>query len=152
VDGAFGWDVAAGFWRLRVSAFGYKRFTSKRFEIPPEVTGLRLRLRRGAAYRRLIDPAGSVGDVRVGGRLRRRVGGLRVQVSRRRVREIAVRGRAFRTAAGIRLRSTEHDVLRAYPDTKRPRRARRGVRVLRYKRAFFTVRRGRVVAIRLARR
>ena len=25
LEGAFGWDVAAGFWRLRVSAFGYRR-------------------------------------------------------------------------------------------------------------------------------
>lgn len=151
-DGAFGWDVAAGFWRLRVSAFGYNRFTSPTFEIPPEVTGLRLLLRRSSAYRRLINPAGSVGDVRVGGKLRRRVRGLRVQVRRSRVRDIAVRGRGFRTAAGIRLRSSERDLLRAYPAAKRPRRARRGVRVVRFKRAFFTVRRGRVVAIRLARR
>jgi hypothetical protein len=93
-----------------------------------------------------------VGDVRVGGKLRRRVRGLRVQVRRGRVREIAVRGRGFRTAADIRLRSSERDLLRAYPAAKRPRRARRGVRVVRFKRAFFTVRRGRVVAIRLARR
>ena len=149
-DGAFAWDVAAGFWRLRVSAFAYRAFTSATFEIPPEVTGLKLRLRRSSAYRRLIDPAGGVGDVRLGGRLRR-VGGLRIALRRGRVREIAVRGRAFRTAAGIKLRSSELDLLRAYPATRRSGRVRRGVRVRRFKRAFFTVRRGRVVAIRLAR-
>jgi hypothetical protein len=150
-DGAFAWDVAAGFWRLRVSAFGYRAFTSATFKIPPEVTGLKLRLRRSSAYRRLIDPAGRVGDVRVGGRLRRRVGGLRIALRGGRVREIAVRGRAFRTAAGIKLRSSELDLLRAYPAARRSGRVRRGVRVRRFKRAFFTVRRGRVVAIRLAR-
>jgi len=151
-DGAFAWDVAAGFWHLRVSAFGYKPFTSATFEIPPEVTGLKLRLRRSSAYRRVIDPAGGVGDVRVGGRLRRRVGGLRIGVRGGRVREIAVLGRTFRTAAGIRLRSSELDLLRAYPAVKQSGRVRRGARVLRFKRVFFTVRRGRVAAIRLARR
>ena len=151
-DGGFAWDVAAGFWRLRVSAFGYRPFTSATFEIPPEVTGLKLRLRRSSAYGRLIDPAGGVGDVRVGGSLRRRVGGLRIGLSRGRVREIAVRGQAFRTAAGIKLRSSELDLRRAYPAAKQSGRVRRGARVLRFKRAFFTVRSGRVVAIRLARR
>lgn len=151
-DGAFAWDVAAGFWRLRVKAFGYKPFTSATFEIPPEVTGLRLRLRPSRAARKLIDPAGRVGKVRLGAKLRRRVAGLRVKVRRSRIREITVRRRSFRTAAGIRLRSRELDLLRAYPRAKRSGRARRGAQVLRFKRAFFTVRRGRVVAIRLARR
>lgn len=151
-DGAFAWDVAAGFWRLRVSAFGYRPLTSATFKIPPEVTGLKLRLRRSSAYRRLIDPAGRVGDVRVGARLRRPVGGLRIALRRGRVREIAVRGRAFRTATGVRLRSTELDLLRAYPAAKQSGRVRRGARVLRFRRAFFTVRRGRVVAIRLGSR
>lgn len=150
-SGAFAWDVAAGFWRLRVSAFAYKPFTSATFKIPPEVTGLKLRLRRSSAYRRLIDPVGRVGDVRVGGRLRQRVRGLRIRLRGGRIREIAVRGRAFRTAAGIRLRSSELDLLRAYPAAKRSGRVRRGARVLRFKRAFFTLRGGRVVAIRLAR-
>lgn len=149
-DGAFAWDVAAGFWRLRVKAFGYKPFTSATFEIPPEVTGLMLRLRRGRAFRKLIDPAGSVGTVRVGRKLQRRVAGLRVRVRRGRISEIAVRRPSFRTAAGIRLRSTELDVLRAYPTAKRSGRIRRGTTVLRFKRTFFSVRRGRVVAIRLA--
>lgn len=151
-DGAFAWDVAAGFWRLRVRAFGYKPFTTAAFEIPPEVTGLVLRLRPSRAARRLIDPAGRVGPVRVGARLRKRVAGLRIRVRRKRVREIVVRRRSFRTAAGIRLRSRELEVLRAYPAAKQSGRVRNGKKVLRYKRAFFTVRGGRVVAIRLARR
>ena len=151
-DGDFGWDVAAGFWRLRVTAFGYAPFTSATFEIPPEVTGLKLRLRRSSAYRRLIDPAGKVGDVSIGSRLRRRISGLRIGLRGGRVREIAVRGRAFRTSAGIKLRSSDVDLLRAYPAARQVGRVRRGVRVLRFKRAFFSVRRGRVVAVRIARR
>ncbi len=149
-DGAFGWDVAAGFWRLRVSAFGYRNLTSATFEIPPEVTGLKLRLKRSAAFRRLIDPAGAVGDVRVGGRLGRAVGGLRMGLRRGRIREIGVRTKAFRTAAGIKLRSTEIDLLRAYPRAKQSGKARGGTKVLRFRRAYFSVRGGRVVAIRLA--
>ena len=98
-EGAFAWDVAAGFWRLRVGAFGYRAFTSATFEIPPEVTGLKLRLRRSSAYRRLIDPAGGVGDVRLGGRLRR-VGGLRIALRRGRVREIVVPQTGFPHSRG----------------------------------------------------
>ena len=33
--GGFGWDVAPGFWRLRVDAFGYRPLTSRVFVIPP---------------------------------------------------------------------------------------------------------------------
>jgi hypothetical protein len=151
-DGGFAWDVAAGFWRLRVSAFGYRAFTGPTFKIPPEVTGLRLRLRRSGAFRRLIDPAGSVGDVRVDGKLGRPVGGLRIGDRRGRVQEIAVRAKAFRTAAGVKLGSRELDLLAAYPAARQSGKVRRGARVLRLKRAFFTVKGGRVVAIRLARR
>jgi sugar lactone lactonase YvrE len=151
-EGAFAWDVAPGFWRLRVSAFGYKPLTSATFEIPPEVTGLKLRLRRSSAYRRLIDPAaGSVGDIRVGSRLRRGVGGLRIGLRKGRVSEIVVRTKSFQTASGIKLRSTELDVLRAYPAAKQSGPVRRGRKVLRLKRAFFTTLKGRVVAIKLAR-
>ena len=148
--GGFAWDVAAGFWRLQVRAFGYRPFTSATFEIPPEVTGLRLRMRRSSAYQRLIDPAGRVGQVRLGRKVGRRVPGVRVRSRRGRVREIVIRKRKFRTAAGIRLRSDELDVRRAYPRAEQSGRPRR--RILRFKRAFFTVRGGRVVAIRIARR
>ena len=150
-DGAFGWDVAPGFWRLVVSAFGYRNFTSSTFEIPPEVTGLKLRMKRSSAFRRLIDPAGSVGSLRIGSGLGRKVGGLRIALQRSgRIREIAVRSKAFRTAAGIKLRSTEADLRRAYPAAKQSGKVRRGTKVLRFRRAFFSVRGGRVTAIRVA--
>lgn len=151
--GAFAWDVAPGFWRLRVTAFGYRTLTTKPFKIPPEVTGLRLRLRHSAAFGRLIDPAGRVGSIRLGARSRSRPSGLRIRSRRGKVREISVRARRFRTADGVKLGSRQLDLLRAYPRARRsgPRR-RGGPTVLRFKRAFFTVRGGRVVAIRLARR
>ena len=151
-DGAFGWDVAPGFWRLVLNAFGYRQFTSETFEIPPEVTGLRLRMKRSSAFRRLIDPAGSVGDLKIGGRVGRKVGGLRIGLQPSgRIREIGVTSKSFRTAAGIKLRSTETDLLKAYPTAKQSGKVRKGTKVLRFRRAFFSVRAGRVTGIRIAR-
>lgn len=153
--GMFGWDVAPGFWRLRIEAFGYRPFTSPVYVIPPEVTGLRLALRPDPAEQaRLIDPlAGRVGRVRVGGPAVR-AAGLRLRLRGSRVREILVRSRRYRTATGIRVGSTEAAVQDAYPGQvlRKLRSILRG-KVHRYPvgRASFEVRNGRVTRIVLRR-
>jgi hypothetical protein len=43
-NGLFGWNVADGYWRIRVRVFGYKPFTSPVYKVPPPVTGLKLKL------------------------------------------------------------------------------------------------------------
>ena len=149
--GMFGWDVAPGFWRLRIEAFGYLPFTSPVYVIPPEVTGLRLALRPDPAEQaRLIDPrAGRVGRVRVGGPAVR-AAGLRLRLRGARVREIIVRSRRYRTATGVRIGSTEAAVQNAYAGNllRKLRSVLRG-KVHRYPvgRATFEVRRGRVARI-----
>lgn len=153
--GTFGWDVAPGFWRLRIEAFGYLPFTSPVYVIPPEVTGLRLRLRPDAAEQAvLIDPgAGRVGRVRLGGPAVR-AAGLRLRLRGARVREILVRSRRYRTATGIRIGSSEAAVQDAYAGAfvRRLRSVLRG-KVHRYPvgRATFEVRKGRVARIVLKR-
>jgi hypothetical protein len=153
--GMFGWDVAPGFWRLRIEAFGYLPFTSPVYVIPPEVTGLRLRLRPDPAEQaRLIDPrSGRVGRVRLGGPAVR-AAGLRLRLRGKRVREIVVRSRRYQTATGIRIGSSEAAVQDAYagPFIRRLRSVLRG-KVHRYPvgRATFEVRRGRVTRIVLGR-
>ncbi len=153
--GMFGWDVAPGFWRLRIEAFGYLPFTSPVYVIPPEVTGLRLALRPDPAEQgRLIDPfAGRVGAVRLGGPALR-AAGLSVRLRGTRVREIVVRSRRYRTASGIRIGSTEAAVQDALAGVvlRRLRSVLRGA-VHRYPvgRATFEVRRGKVTRIVLRR-
>ena len=153
--GRFGWDVAPGFWRLRIEAFGYLPFTSAVFVIPPEVTGLRLRLRPDPAEQAvLIDPlAGRVGKVRVGGPAVR-AAGLRLRLRGARVREILVRSRRYRTATGIRIGSSEKALQDAYAGQvlRRLRSILRG-KVHRYPvgRATIEVRKGRVTRIVLGR-
>ena len=155
--GLFGWDVAEGYWRLRVTAFGYRPFVTQVFHVPPEVTGLVLRLRHDPAEQRLlVDPRGRAGSVRVGARLgsRPRVSGLRVTIARGRVSGIKVLSRRFRTASGIRLGSSEDDLIRAYAAATNAQLAKRRAKTLpRYRvdRATFAVRRGRVVGISLGR-
>jgi hypothetical protein len=147
-NGLFGWNVADGFWRIRVRAFGYKRFTSPIYQVPPPVTGLKLKLRQDQAQQRLlIDPSGRVGTVRLGTASRhgRRVEGLAVRLVGGKVRRIDVRARRFRTAEGVKIGSPVSALERAYP-----RAALRGAkRRLRFARATFTIKRGRVVAIRI---
>jgi len=147
-NGVFGWDVADGFWRLRVRAFGYKPFTSPVYKVPPPVTGLKLKLVQNLAQQRLlIDPRGRVGSLRLGAMFRhgRRVAGLVVRAVSGKVRRIDVRGRRFRTSEGIKLGSRLFALQSAYP-LAAARASKKGFRVAR---ATFTIKRGRVVAIRL---
>jgi hypothetical protein len=158
--GFFGWDVAEGFWRLRITAYGYKPFTSPIYGVPPEVKGLKLMLNPDPSQQaRLIDPyAGRAGKAHVGQRLgkRARVAGLRLRLVRGRLRSVVVRSRSFRTATGVRLGSTEVVLLRSYQEaarraTEAARRRMRPPSSYRVGKATFTVRRDRVVAITLGR-
>jgi hypothetical protein len=152
-SGTFAWDVAPGRWRLRVTAFGYRSFVSKTYKVPPAVTHLRLQLTPDPrAQRLLIDPAGRVGAVRLRGELARRVAGLRVVLVRHRVRAITVTSKRFRTALAIRLGSTEFALQRAYPQLLKAagKFGKKTTRQYRVKHATFTVRRGRVTAIKLS--
>jgi len=155
-DGAFGWDVAPGYWRLRVTAFGFRPLRSKVYKIPPEVTGLELRLRRDAPQQaRLLDPfAGRAGKVRLGSRsARTRVAGLRLKLVRGKVRRIDVRSKAYRTAVGVRLGSPVLAFKKAYASQVTPadRRATKVLTRYRIGKAFFTIRKERVAAIVLGR-
>jgi len=153
--GFFGWDVAEGFWRLRVSAFGYRAFTSPVYKVPPERKGLKLALLQNPAQQRLlIDPsAGRVGAVRIGSRAGRPVAGLRLRVAAGKVRGISVRAKKFRTVHGVGLGSRDTDLFAALPATLRARltQKRKAVMTYRAAKATFTVKSGRVVAITLGR-
>jgi hypothetical protein len=117
--GAFGWDVAPGYWRLVVTAYGYKRYVSKAYKVPPAVTNLVLRLTPDPRQQRyLIDPSGHIGPVRLGARPKR-VAGLRLQIVRRRVKRITVRSKRFRTATGIKLGSLRGDLVAGFPQLSR---------------------------------
>lgn len=151
--GTFAWDVAPGRWRLRVTAFGYRRFVSKVYKVPPAVTGLQLRLTADPRTQRLlIDPAGHVGAVQLHGKIGRRVAGLRIVPARHRIRTITVTSKRFRTALAIRLGSTETDLQGAYPELVKAagRFGKKTTRLYHVKHATFTVRRGRVTAIKLS--
>jgi hypothetical protein len=158
--GFFGWDVAEGFWRLRITAYGYKPFTSPIYRVPPEVKGLKLMLNQDPRQQgRLIDPyAGRAGKARVGQRLgkRSRGAGLKLRLVRGRLRSVVVRSRGYRTATGVRLGSTEALLLRSYQEaarraTEAARRRMRPPSTYRVGKATFTVRRDRVVGITLGR-
>ena len=154
-DGSFGWVVAPGFWRLRISAFGYRPLTGPVYRVPPEVTGLKLAMRQNPAQqRRLIDVrAGRVGTVRLGARLvaGRRVAGLRLRVVAGRVRGISVRSGRFRTIHGVRVGSSLSQLSAAFPSQRLLSRAR-APRTYRVARATFRLSpRGRVTAITLGR-
>lgn len=156
--GFFGWDVAPGFWRLTISAFGYRAFTSPVYVVPPERKGLRLRLRPDPKQQAvLIDVAAArAGAARVGARPPRlRPSGLTLSIRRSRISSIAVRSARYRTVSGIRLGSTVADLLQAFP----PRTAGASARLLaaratvshRVGRTTFRLARGRVTSIVLAR-
>lgn len=154
-DGSFGWVVAPGFWRLRITAFGYRPLTSAVYEVPPEVTGLKLAMRQNPAQqRRLIDVRmGRVGTVRLGARLAagRRVAGLRLRVVGGRVRGISVRSGRFRTIHGVRVGSSLSQLSAAFP-SPRLLSGGRVPRTYRFARATFRLSaRGRVTAITLGR-
>jgi Carboxypeptidase regulatory-like domain len=152
-SGTFAWDVAPGRWRLRVTAFGYRPYVSKTYKVPPAVTNLRLALTPDPRTQRvLIDPAGSVGSVRLHAKVGRRVAGLRVVAVRHHVRSIAVTSKRFRTAFAIRLGSSEFSLQRAYPQLLEAAKklAKKATRPYRVRHVTFTVRRGRVVAIKLS--
>lgn len=152
-SGTFAWDVAPGRWRLRVTAFGYRPYVSKTYKVPPAVTNLQLSLTPDPrAQRLLIDPAGSVGSVHLRRKLAGRVAGLRVVSVRHRVQSIAVTSKRFQTAFAIRLGSSEFSLQRAYPQLLKTAKklAKKATRPYRVRHVTFTVRRGRVVAIKLS--
>lgn len=155
-NGFFGWDVAEGFWRLRITAFGHRPFTSPVYKVPPEVKGLKLRLRQNPAEQaRLIDPyAGRAGKLKLGAKTRR-VAGLRVRVVASRIRAIVVRSKRFRTTHGITLGSRSSALLSAYPARTAAaiRRITTSTKPVRHRvgKATFTVRRARVIGITLGR-
>jgi DNA-binding beta-propeller fold protein YncE len=151
--GEFAWDVAPGRWRLRVTAYGYRTFVSKTYKVPPAVTHLRLQLTPDPRTQRLlIDPAGRVGAVRLRGKPTGRVTGVRIVLARHRVRAIMVNSKRFRTALAIQLGSTELDLQRAYPQLLKTAGTfgKKTTRQYRVKHATFTVRHGRVRAIKLS--
>jgi sugar lactone lactonase YvrE len=149
-NGLFGWNVADGYWRIRVRAFGYKSFTSPVYKVPPPVTGLKLKLVQDAAQQRLlIDPSGRVGMQRLGA-ARGRVAGLLLRVTKGKVRRIEVRSKRFRTAEGIKLGSTLSALQMAFPPSLKRSAKKAAANVVRVAHATFTIKRGRVVAITIA--
>jgi hypothetical protein len=152
--GHFAWDVAEGFWRMRVKAFGYRPFKSRVYQVPPDVTRLKFKLRRDPRQQRLlIDPSGRVGSVRLSARLSSgRHPGLRIRLRGPRVRSVVVLGKRFRTARGIRLGSTLTALFEQYPPPLGLVKAkRRSVTGYRLGRIFFSIRHNRVVGIKLGR-
>jgi hypothetical protein len=155
-DGRFRWDVADGYWRLQASAVGYFPLTSKVYNVPPEVTGIRLALRPDPAQQRLlIDPRGRVGKLRLGMRAssKLRVAGLRIRVRRGHITSITVRSKRYQTAERIKLGSRRHDFERAFPAQalKAMQKAKKTApKTFRVKKATFTVK-GAVTAIKLGR-
>ncbi|MGH2977266.1 MAG: hypothetical protein ACRDKC_02680 [Gaiellaceae bacterium] len=114
-DGRFGWDVASGYWRMVVTAFGYRRYVSQAYKVPPAVTNLVFKLKSDPRQRAvLIDPAGRVGVLHVGGKPAH-VTGLTVTTAGGKVRSIAVRSKRFQTAGGIRLGSSRGALVAAFP-------------------------------------
>jgi hypothetical protein len=155
-DGRFRWDVADGYWRLQVSAVGYHSLTSKVYKVPPEVTGIRLKLRPDPAQQRfIIDPSGRVGKLRLGMRAssKLRVAGLRMRVVRGHIKSITVRSKRYQTVERIKLGSKRQDFERAYPAQalKAMQKAKKTApKTFRVKKATFTVK-GSVTAIKLGR-
>lgn len=145
--GHYGWDVPDGFYRIRVTAFGYRTLKASRVvSVPPPVTDLHVRLRRNASQqRRLIDPRGSVGPLRLGmsrakaqraaRRMRPRP---RLRFRRGRLSRIEVRSRRYRATAAVGPRSREAELRVAYG--RQARRSGRGRRArYRVRRAVFSV-------------
>jgi hypothetical protein len=152
-SGSFGWDVADGFWRLQVTAFGYRPFTSPVYHVPPAITGLIIKLTPDPRQQaRLIDPAGKVGDVKLGSPATSglRSAGLALRVVGGRIARITVQARRFRTAPGISVGSTLSALEAAYPSAS-VAKLRLSPTSLRVGRAAFTIKSGRVSAITLAR-
>lgn len=150
-DGAFGWDVAQGFWRLRVTAYGYKPFLSPVYEIPPEVTGLKLRLKSDPKQQaRLLDPfAGKAGTAKLGAKKPARAAGLKLELIRGKVRRIEVRSGGYRTALGVRRGSTLAALRSEYAASVLPAEAKARKSLGRYRigKATFTIKKGRVASI-----
>jgi hypothetical protein len=150
-NGAFGWDVAPGFWRLRVTAYGYKPFLSPVYEIPPEVTGLKLRLKSDPKQQaRLLDPfAGKAGTAKLGAKKPARAGGLKLELVRGKIRRIEVRSAAYRTVLGVRRGSTLAALRSEFAASVLPAETKAGKALGRYKigKATFTIKKGRVAAI-----
>ena len=156
VDGRFSWDVADGYWRLQASAVGYRSLTSKAYKVPPEVTGIRLQLRPDPAQQRfLIDPAGRVGNWRIGMKAsaKLRVAGLRIRVVHGRIKSITVRSKRYQTAEHVKLGTKRKDFESAYGASVL-KAAKKGKKVapktFHVKQATFTVKAG-VTAIKLGR-
>ena len=145
--GHYGWDVPNGFYRIRVTRFGYRTLRASRVVIvPPPVTNLDVRLRRNPSEQaRLLDPAGRVGRLRLGmGRATatRIARGLRprprLSFRRDRLVRIETSSRRYRTGAGLGPGSTERVLRLAYG--RRARSSRRGrARTYRIGRLFLVV-------------
>jgi len=156
VDGRFSWDVADGYWRLQASAVGYHSLTSKAYKVPPEVTGIRLELRPDPAQQRfLIDPAGRIGNLRIGMKAsaKLRVRGLRIRVVHGRIKSITVRSKRYQTAERVKLGTKRTDFESAYGASVL-KAAKKGKKVapktFHVKKATFTVK-AKVTAIKLGR-
>ena len=151
--GVVRWALPQGRFRLKLIAFGYRPLTTGLLRLPVAAAGVRLVLTPDPRQRaKLVRLAGTVGTLRLGARVRAglRVAGLRLRVVRRRLRGVTVSGRAFRTAAGIRLRSPLAALRQAYPVELRAVRVRaRGATTVRVQHVTFTLRRGVVTAIAL---
>jgi hypothetical protein len=149
--GVVRWALPQGRFRLKVAAFGYRPLTTGLLRLPIPAAGMRLALAPAPRQQaKLVRLAGSVGTLKLGARVRTglRVAGLRLRIVRRRLRGVTVTGRAFRTAAGIRLRAPLAALRQAYPLELRAVRVRaRGATTIRVKHVTFTLRRGVVTAI-----
>jgi hypothetical protein len=153
-SGVFSWDVIAGLWKIKVSAFGYRPFTSKAYTVPPPVTGIVLKLRADTSQQRfLIDTSGGVGSVRLGASSGGAYpAGLRIRAVGGHIRSITVLSGSYRTSYAVRLRSREYDLLRAYPAlTRRLLTIAKPNKTVRFKvgRTTFTVTRQVVVGIKV---
>lgn len=156
--GHYGWDVPQGYWRIKVSRFGYFPVRASRVvSVPPAVTNLHVLLRPNRAQlKRLIETTGSIGALKLGADTAaalKAAGSLsprpRLTFRGGRLVRIDLRSGAFKSAFGIGVGSTESDLRLAYG-----LKARRSGKTYRVGRVTFTVRgangvRGRITAVRI---
>jgi sugar lactone lactonase YvrE len=156
--GHYGWDVPRGYWRIKVSRFGYFTLRASRVvSVPPPVTDLHVVLKpKPAELRRLIATTGAVGALKLGassGAARKAARAVsprpRLTFRRGKLVRIALRGGGFKSALGIGIGSTESDLRLAYG-----LKARRSRNTYRVGRVTFTVRgangaTGRITAVQI---
>ncbi len=156
--GHYGWDVPQGYWRIKVSRFGYFTLRASRVvSVPPPVTNLHVVLKpKPAELRRLIETTGAVGALKLGAKTAAALKAARAISPRPRLTfrggklvRITLRGGAFKSAFGVGVGSTESDLRLAYG-----LKARRSKNTYRVGRVTFTVRgangtTGRITAVRI---